>query len=85
MILRENGDGWQLFAVLLILALLGETLTPVLERFQAADEWQTERVLGSIAGAEVLAVRGGGRASVQIGETVAQLAPGERVVVRSRG
>ena len=84
MILRENGDGWQLFAVLLILALLGETLTPVLERFQAADDRHAERVLGSVAGAEVLAVRGGSRASVQIGETLAQLAPGERIVVRSR-
>ena len=84
MIVRRNGDGWQLFAVLLILALLGEALTPVLERFQAADDRHGERVLGSIAGAEVLAVRGGSRTSVQIGETVAQLAPGERLVVRSR-
>ena len=84
MILREDGDGWQLFAVLLILALLGETLTPVVERFQAADERHAERVLGSVAGAEVLAVREGSKASVQVGETLAQLAPGEHVVVRAR-
>jgi len=33
MVLRSNGDAWQLFAVLLILALLGEMLTPILQRF----------------------------------------------------
>ena len=43
MILRENGDGWQLFAVLLILALLGEALTPILERYAVSDDAPTER------------------------------------------
>jgi hypothetical protein len=33
MIARDNGDGWQLFAVLVILAALGEILTPILQRF----------------------------------------------------
>src|SRR5262249_21495197 len=48
MILRENGDGWQLFAVLLVLALLGEALTPIVERYSAAtsDQAPRERVLG---------------------------------------
>jgi hypothetical protein len=82
MILRERGDGWQLFAVLLILTLLGETLAPVLERFRAADERPSERLLGVVAGAEVLAVRGRNARSVQVGDSSARLAGGEGVVVR---
>ena len=59
MLLRENGDGWQLFAVLLILALLGEALTPILERYAGEPTTRpAERLLGVVAGAEVLAVRG---------------------------
>jgi hypothetical protein len=83
-ILREQGDGWQLFAVLLILALVGETLAPVLERFQAADERPSERLLGVVAGAEVLAVRGRNARSVQVGSNSAAIAEGEGVVVRER-
>ena len=50
MILREQGDGWQLFAVLLILALLGEALAPILERYAAAEERPAERLLGVVGG-----------------------------------
>jgi hypothetical protein len=84
MILREEGDGWQLFAVLLILTLLGEALAPVLERFRAADERPSERLLGVVAGAEVLAVRGRDLRSVRVGGSSARLAVGEGVVVRER-
>jgi hypothetical protein len=84
MVLREQGDGWQLFAILLILALLGEALAPILERFGAATERPAERVLGVVAGAEVLAVRGRASRSVRVGSTVAQLGAGEQVVVRER-
>jgi hypothetical protein len=82
MVLRENGDGWQLFAVLLILALLGEALAPVLERFRASDEDASERVLGVVAGVEVLAVSGRDGRSVEIGGTTARLAAGEGILVR---
>jgi hypothetical protein len=83
MLLREHADGWQLFAVLLILALLGEALAPVLERFRAADERVSQRVLGVVAGVEVIAVRGRDARSVQVGETSARLEAGEGVVVRA--
>jgi energy-coupling factor transporter transmembrane protein EcfT len=84
MVLRENGDGWQLFAVLLVLALLGEMLTPILQRYVATpDGAPAERVLGEIAGAVVLAVResGAGR-SVRVGDRDVSLADDERVVIR---
>jgi hypothetical protein len=84
MILAENGDGWQLFAVLLVLALLGETLAPVLERFQTEGVGRSERLLGVVAGVEVLAVRGQRAGSIQIGSTTAHLAAGESIVVRER-
>jgi hypothetical protein len=80
MLLREEGDGWQLFAVLLILALLGEALTPILERYVATEE-QAERLLGVVAGAEVFAVRGD-RGTVRVGERTEALRPHEAVVVR---
>jgi hypothetical protein len=83
MLLRENGDGWQLFAVLLILALLGEALTPILERYAASDEAPSERVLGVVAGAEVVAVRGR-REAVLVGDRLEQLRPRESVLVRAR-
>ena len=83
LVLRSNGDGWQVFAVLLILALLGEMLTPILERFVSAPvgDVPAERVLGEIAGAVVLAVRGRER-SVRLGDRDVPLADGERVVIR---
>jgi hypothetical protein len=83
-LLRQKGDGWQLFALLLILALLGETLTPILERFIVTDPQPSERVLGVVAGAEVVAVRGRGTRSIQVGGESAELAAGEGVVVRPR-
>jgi hypothetical protein len=83
MLLRANGDSWQLFAVLLILALLGEALIPILERYAVPDEGPAERVLGVVAGAEVVAVRGR-REAVRIGERLETLRAGESVVVRAR-
>ena len=86
MVLTETGDGWQLFAVLLVLALLGETLTPILQRFVTTppDEAPAERVLGEIAGALVVAVRGGrGDRSVQLGNREVHVADDERIVIRS--
>jgi hypothetical protein len=56
MILRESGDGWQLFAVLLILPLLAEVLAPILERYAASDGAPAERLLGVVGGVEVVAV-----------------------------
>lgn len=85
MVLRENGDGWQLFAVLLILALLGEMLTPILQRFVATppDAAPAERVLGEIAGAVVLAVRGRqGRRTIHLGNREIPVADDESIVIR---
>lgn len=84
MVLREEGDGWQLFAVLLVLALLGETLTPILQWVVAtpADRGPSERVIGEIGGAVVLAVRGGADRIVRVGDRDVRLADDERVVIR---
>jgi FtsH-binding integral membrane protein len=85
MVLTENGDAWQLFAVLLILALLGEMLTPILQRYAAAPagEAPSERILGEIGGAVVVAVRGrqAGR-SVRLGDREVPLGDDERIVIR---
>jgi hypothetical protein len=83
MVWRENGDAWQLFAVLLILALLGETLTPILQRFVTIPSTAApaERVLGEIGGVVVVAVRGAGHA-VRLGDREVPLADDERVVIR---
>jgi hypothetical protein len=85
MLYREQGDGWQLFAVLLILAVLGEVLAPILDRYGAAEEPPEERVLGRVAGAEVIVVRGRSGPAVQLDGTSAQLRPDEVVVVRPAG
>jgi uncharacterized membrane protein YcfT len=85
MVLTETGDGWQLFAVLLVLALLGETLTPILQRFVTTPtgEAPAERVLGEIAGVTVLAVRAGhGARTVRVGDREVPVAEDERIVVR---
>ena len=84
MILRENGDGWQLFAVLLILALLAEVLAPILERYGTSNERPAERLLGVVGGVEVVAVNGRNARLVQVGGTSARLDAGESVVVRAR-
>jgi uncharacterized membrane protein HdeD (DUF308 family) len=81
MVLRENGDGWQLFAVLLILTVLGEILAPILDRYLTAQKPARERTLATLAGVAVIAVRGDGR-TVRIGETAHRLAANEDVVVR---
>jgi hypothetical protein len=84
MLLRESADGWELFAVLLVLALLGETLTPILQRFAALPpgEEPSERVLGEVAGAVVVAVRGKSSRSVKLGDREIEVADDERIVVR---
>jgi hypothetical protein len=84
-VLRENGDGWQLFAVLLILALLGEILTPILERFVATPTETTpsQRVLGEVAGAVVVAVRvGHGRRTIHVGNREIPVRDDENIVIR---
>ncbi|MFN2466759.1 MAG: hypothetical protein ABR521_01300 [Gaiellaceae bacterium] len=84
MILREAGGGWQLLGVLLVLALLGQVLTPLLGRAGERPAGTTgERVLGTVAGASVVAVQGdaGGRI-VRIGEREVALGAGETVHVR---
>jgi hypothetical protein len=85
MVLRESGDGWQLFAVLLVLALLGELLTPIMQRFVSLpdDGSPSERVLGEIAGAVVVAVRGPrGRRSIHVGNREVPVADDESIVIR---
>jgi hypothetical protein len=81
MVLRDSGDGWQLFAVLLILAVLGEILAPILDRYLTVEEAPAERLLGTVAGASVLAVRAAGH-TVRVGEVDVPLREGEGVVVR---
>ncbi len=67
MVLSENGDGWQLFAVLLALQ----------------REAPSERILGEIAGAVVVAARGRQRErSVLLGNREVPLADDERIVIR---
>jgi hypothetical protein len=84
MVLSDTGDGWQLFAVLLVLAVLGEILTPILQRFVVtpAGDIPSERVLGEIAGAIVVAVRGSGGRTVQLGDREIAVNDDERIVVR---
>jgi hypothetical protein len=82
MILAETGDLWQLFAVLLILTLLGEILLPITERAAAAGAQPAERQLGTLDGVSVVAVRMAGRRVVRIGEQETPLAADESVVLR---
>jgi hypothetical protein len=84
MILRDSGDGWQLFAVLLILAILGEILIPVLERMVGVEPGErAERVLGHVAGAAVVAVRGAaGPSVVEIDGRKHSLTRDEHIAVR---
>jgi hypothetical protein len=86
MVLREEGDGWQLFAVLLILAVLGEILTPIVERYAATpvdDAAPAERLLGVSHGVKVVAVRTGSpRRVVYLGDRELPFEDGEAIVVR---
>jgi hypothetical protein len=81
MLLREEGDGWQLFAVLLILAVLGEVLAPILDRYAATADAPAERLLGTVGGASVFAVRGLPR-TVRLNGSDVQLRDDEGIVVR---
>jgi hypothetical protein len=84
MILREHRSPWKLLLVLVILTALGYALTPVLQRFWAAAETQpVERLLGTVADVDVVAVRGDAR-SVRIGDRAERLNAGEMVVLRPR-
>ena len=83
MVLRDNGDGWQLFAVLLILTVLGEILAPILDRYASARDPAAERPIATLDGVSVVAVKGSGR-TVRIGDTHHRLAADEDVVVRPR-
>lgn len=84
MILREQGDGWQAFAVFLILTLLGLILTPIFERSRELEQRPEERVLGSLGDVTVIAVRQPGKRVVRIGDQEASLAADESVVLRAR-
>jgi hypothetical protein len=82
MIVRSNGDGWQVLAVLVILAALGDVLSPILDRYISADERAHERLLATVDGVSILAVRGGAQ-TVRVGGTEHRLSSDEGVVVRS--
>ena len=71
--------------VLVILTALGYALTPALQRFWATAEpgGRTERLLGTLGGIDVFAVRGDGR-SVTIGSSRTRLSSGEGIVLRER-
>jgi hypothetical protein len=86
MILSEHSGPWKLVVVLVILAALGFALTPALQRFWAAADTPAaaERLLGTLGGIDVFAVRGEGR-SVTIGSSRTRLAASEGIVVRERG
>ena len=87
MILGEHEGPWKLVVVLVILTALGYALTPVLQRFWAAaeppEEKYSERLLGTVANVDVVAVRGDVH-SVRIGERSERLNAGEMVVLRPR-
>jgi hypothetical protein len=82
MLARESGDGWQLFAVLLILALLGEVLAPILERYAESQDTSVERLLGTVGDVEVVAVPHEPR-TVHVAGTRFDLRGDEGIVVRS--
>jgi hypothetical protein len=83
MVLRDNGDGWEFFAVLLILTVLGEILTPIFDRYLTVREPDEERPLATVGDVSVVAVRGRG-GTVRIGETEHRLAADEGILVRRR-
>jgi hypothetical protein len=85
MVLNEDGGPWKLVVVLVILTALGYALTPVLQRFWAGAETPSsaERLLGTLGGIDVFAVRGEGR-SVTIGSSRARLGSSEGIVLRER-
>jgi len=85
MTLRDDSGPWKLEVVLVILTALGFALTPALQRFWAAAEepGAAERLLGTLGGIDVFAVRGEGR-SVTIGSSRARLGSSEGIVLRER-
>jgi hypothetical protein len=85
MVLNEDGGPWKLVVVLVILTALGYALTPVLQRFWAGAETPSsaERLLGTLGGIDVFAVRGEER-SVTIGSSRARLGSSEGIALRER-
>ncbi len=80
MIVRDNGDGWQVLAVLVILAALGDVLSPILDRYLTAHEPAHERLLATVDGVAILAVRGGAH-TVRVDGTEHRPSSDEGVVV----
>jgi hypothetical protein len=77
MILRENGDGWQLLAILGILTALGALITPIAEKLSAPVVEPEPRLLASVGGVDLLAGPAGASAPVVV------RADRGRLVVRS--
>ncbi len=85
MVLRDDGGGWRLFAVLLILTAFGETAIPIVERYRRAStsELRPERVLAAFDGVVSVAANGRGKARVvEVDGSEYGLRDGEFVVVR---
>ena len=85
MVLNEDGGPWKVVVVLVILTALGYALTPALQRFWAGAETPrtAERLLGTLGGIDVFAVRGRGR-SVTIGSSRARPARVKVIILRER-
>lgn len=83
-IAADTSTGWQPLLVLVILTVAGYFLVPILQRFTAADtrERPHERVLGVVADAEVVAMRG--PRAVRLGSETFSLDEDETIVVRRR-
>jgi hypothetical protein len=85
MVLRDDGSGWRLFAVLLILTAFGETAIPIVERYRRApiSEQPPERVLAAFDGVVILAAnRRGKQRLVEVDGNTYGLRDDEFVVVR---
>jgi hypothetical protein len=96
LIVRENGDGWQLLAILAVLTALGSLLTPILQRLSAPERPAEDRPIARAAGIELVVgpsasdapiVVGAdrGRLRVRVDGREIDLAPGELLAVRPLG
>lgn len=82
MVFRDNGDGWQVAAVLWIIGVLCAALVPIVERLRsdAVTSSRHERIVASLDGVEVVALRDATPGSLRV-----SLEPGEQLVLRRRG